>query len=54
MEALIRKEVTEEWIEEKAKQASDLNDYFYASLEARIKAWKDFIRSLVAEINRVA
>ena len=47
--ALLKKEVTEEWIEEKAMQISHaFNDIHIVGMEQA----KDFIRSLVEEIRK--
>ncbi len=56
--AILKKEVTEEWIEEKADElhlklyGEMFNDSYFSGSD--FKAITDFIRSLVEEINCVA
>ena len=53
--ALIKKEVTEEWIEEKAKEFITIVNIAIQTPEAykqQLKICKDFIRSLVEEIKK--
>ena len=52
--ALLKKEVTEKWIGEKARDLEDLVDFPFVTakgLSERLKILKDFIRSLVEEAS---
>ena len=51
IEALLKSRVTEEWIEEKARELHDKAYEVYPSIRSTAY-WKNFIRSLVEEIKK--